>query len=62
MNSRPPGVPISKASKELRISYNTVKGLINRGELKLNDNDWIDDESWNEYYSEWMRRPEWMRR
>lgn len=56
------GIPISRASKKLGLSYNTVIGMINRGELKLNDNDWIDSDSWESYMNEWMKKPEWMRK
>ena len=40
------GVSYSTVSKEFGFSFKTVIGLVNRGELKLNDYDKIDDESY----------------
>ena len=56
------GIPISEAARVLGVAYNTVVSIINRGELKLNDDDWIDGDSWDSYMMEWNKKPEWMRR
>ena len=57
-----PGIPLNKIRSEFGIAHNTVLSLINRGELKLNDYDRVDEEYYNKYKEEWLKKPEWLRR
>ena len=56
------GVSYSTVSREFGFSFKTVIGLVNRGELKLNDYDKIDDESYLKFKEEWKDKPAWMKR
>lgn len=56
------GIPLSSAARQLGVAYNTVVSIVRRGELKLNDDDWIDGDSWDAYMEELRKKPEWMRR
>jgi hypothetical protein len=57
-----PGVPLGRVRVELGVAHNTVIGLINRGELKLNDYDRVDEDHYEKYKTEWLKKPEWMRK
>lgn len=56
------GVSYSAVSKEFGFSLKTVISLVNRGELKLNDYDKIDDESYLKFKEQWKDKPEWMKK
>lgn len=56
------GYSFSYVSRELGLSYRTIQGLVRNGELKLNDDDKIDEESYNLYKEEWDKRPDWMKK
>lgn len=57
-----PGISISRIREEFGLAHNTVMGLINRGELKLNDYDRVDEEYYEKYKNAWLQKPEWLRR
>lgn len=60
------GVPFYHLRKELGLRPASVISLINKGELKLNDYDKIDEESYlkfKEGYQESLKnKPEWMKK
>ena len=57
-----PGVTLGRVRAELGVAHNTVISLINRGELKLNDHDRVDEEYYERYKEDWLRKPDWMRK
>lgn len=57
-----PGVPLGRIRSELGVAHNTVISFINRGDLKLNDYDRVDEEYYNRFKEDWLRKPEWMRK
>lgn len=56
------GLSFSKVSKDLNLSYRSVQILVREGELKLNDDDKIDEESYLKYKVEWDKKPNWMKK
>ena len=56
------GFSFSKVSREFGLSYRTIQGLVRNGELKLNDYDKIDVQSYEQFKEEWDKKPDWMKK
>lgn len=56
------GFCFSQASREFGLSYRTIQGLVRNGQLKLNDYDKIDVQSYEQFKEEWNKRPDWMKK
>ena len=56
------GMSYSEISKEFGFSLKSVVSLVKRGELKLNDYDKIDNESYLKFKQSWEDKPEWMKK
>lgn len=56
------GMSYSAISKEFGFSLKSVVSLVKRGELKLNDYDKIDNESYLKFKQSWEDKPEWMKK
>ena len=56
------GISYSTVSREFGLSVKAVITLVNKGELKLNDYDKIDEEYYKKFKEQWMDKPEWMKK
>jgi hypothetical protein len=56
------GVSFYQLQKELKLTPASVRSLINKGQLKLNDYDKIDEESYLKFKENWKDKPAWMKR
>lgn len=56
------GMSYSAISKEFGFSLKSVVSLVKKGELKLNDYDKIDNESYLKFKQSWEDKPEWMKK
>lgn len=56
------GIKFSVLAKEYGFSYRYIQGLVRKGEIKLNDYDRIDNESYFKFKQEWDSKPDWMKK
>jgi hypothetical protein len=56
------GLRFSDVMNDFGFSHRYIQGLIKRGELKLNDYDRIDVNSYLEFKKEWDNKPDWMKK
>lgn len=56
------GISYSAVSREFGLSVKAVISLVNKGELKLNDYDKIDEEYYIKFKEQWKDKPEWMKK
>lgn len=56
------GISFSRMFDEFGLASRSVYSLINKGDLKLNDYNKIDEEYYLKFKKEWENKPDWMKK